>query len=109
MDIQELNEKSEEAADLLMLLASPHRLRILCTLLEGEHSVSELEAVVDLSQSALSQHLARLRGAGIVATRRESQSILYSIADARAERLLEVLAEVFCKPTASANAKRRSK
>ncbi|MBS0241406.1 MAG: helix-turn-helix transcriptional regulator [Proteobacteria bacterium] len=100
MNIQELTEKSQEAAALLTLLANPHRLQILCALLDGERSVSSLAAVVDLSQSALSQHLAKLREADIVATRREAQSIYYTIADERAERLLKVLADIFCKPTA---------
>jgi ArsR family transcriptional regulator, virulence genes transcriptional regulator len=98
MDMQDLTAKSEEAAQLLTLLANANRLRILCELLEGERSVSSLEAVVGLSQSALSQHLAKLREAGVVATRREAQSIYYSLSDERAARLLAVLAELFCKP-----------
>lgn len=81
----------------MSLLSSPHRLRILCALQGGEQSVSALECVVDLSQSALSQHLARLRTAQLVKTRREAQSIYYSIADPRALRVLEVLYEVYCK------------
>ena len=60
--------------------------------------MSALEGVVGLSQSALSQHLARLHEPGIVSTRREAQSIYYSISDERAARLLEALAELFCKP-----------
>lgn len=98
MHIQALPAKTEDAAGLLMLLANPHRLNILCNLLDGERSVSALEAVVGLSQSALSQHLARLRLAGIVTTRREAQTIYYSIADPRAGRILDVLAEIFCAP-----------
>jgi len=105
--MQDLTAKSVEASELLLLLANPHRLRILCALLEGERSVSSLEAVVDLSQSALSQHLARLRQAGTVTTRREAQSIYYSIADVRAERVLEVLAELFCKPATSRSYRRK--
>lgn len=98
MNVQDLTSRSEDAAELLLALANPHRLRILCALLDGERSVSSLEPVVDLSQSALSQHLARLREGGIVATRREAQSIYYSISDDRAERVLTVLADIFCKP-----------
>ena len=109
MDIQELNAKSEEAAALLSLMANPHRLRILCALLEGERSVSSLESVVDLSQSALSQHLARLRMSGVVSTRREAQSIFYAIADDRAGRVLEVLAELFCPPEEAAKRKRKKR
>lgn len=107
MNMQDLTAKSEEAADLLLLLASAHRLRILCALLEGERSVSSLEPVVDLSQSALSQHLARLREAGLVSTRREAQSIYYSIADERAGRVLAVLAEIFCEPKDQSTGRRR--
>ncbi len=102
MNMQELTARSEDAADLLGVLANPCRLRILCALLDGERYVSELVAIVDLSQSALSQHLARLREAGIVSTRREAQTIYYAIADGRARRVLGVLAEIYCPPTRSA-------
>lgn len=109
MNIQELIIRSEQASQLLTLLANPQRLRILCALQEGEQSVTALGDVVDLSQSALSQHLAKLREAGIVSTRREAQSIYYSIADTRAARLLEVLAELFCKPEKSGTRKRKKR
>lgn len=99
MNVQDLTSNSEAAAALLLLLANPHRLQILCTLLDGERSVSELGDVVGLSQSALSQHLAKLREARIVATRREAQSIYYSLADDRAARVLEVLADIYCPPS----------
>jgi DNA-binding transcriptional ArsR family regulator len=98
MNIQELSSRSKEASEFLLMLANPHRMQILCALREGERSVSSLAAVVDLSQSALSQHLARLRQAGIVATRRVAQTIYYSIADEKAGRLLEIMYELFCAP-----------
>ena len=107
MNIQDLSTKSEEAARLLALLANPHRLCILCALQAGEHSVSALGEVVDLSQSALSQHLAKLREAGIVSTRREAQVIHYRVADERAARLLAVLVELFCPDDKSPVRKRR--
>lgn len=107
MNIQDLSAKSEEAAGLLALLANPHRLRVLCALHMGEHSVSALEKVVDLSQSALSQHLAKLREANIVSTRREAQTIYYTIADERAGRLLAVLVELYCPPDKRAASHRR--
>ena len=97
-DIDDFARKSEQAAELLALLANPNRLRILCELLDGERSVSALEPVVGLSQSALSQHLAKLREGGIVTTRREAQTIYYSIADTCTERVMAVLADIFCKP-----------
>lgn len=105
MDIQDFTKNSDEAAELLTLLANARRLHILCELLDGERSVSALEAEVGLSQSALSQHLARLREGGIVGTRREAQTIYYSIADDRVQRILEVLADIFCKPRRSARNK----
>lgn len=107
MNIQDLSTKSEEAARLLALMANPHRLRVLCALQMGEHSVTALEKVVDLSQSALSQHLARLREANIVATRREAQTIYYTIADDRAGRLLTLLVELYCPSNKRAAAPRR--
>lgn len=101
MNIKDLASNSEDAAALLKALANPHRLMILCELHNGERSVSALEAVVPLSQSALSQHLAKLREGGFVATRREAQTIYYSLADRRVARLIGVLHELFCAPAAS--------
>jgi ArsR family transcriptional regulator, virulence genes transcriptional regulator len=101
MNIENLTKKSEEASTLLGLLANPHRLRILCELHKGERSVSHLEQVIDLSQSALSQHLAKLRAAEAVKTRRASQTIYYSIADQRLSRLLGVMYELFCGPSST--------
>lgn len=96
MNLDELITKSEEAASLMGLLANPQRLRILCELQGGERSVGALEAVVDLSQSALSQHLAKLRAAAVVKTRRDAQTIHYSLSDDRLSRLLAVMHEIFC-------------
>ena len=107
MNMQELAANSLEAEELLKALANSHRLMILCELEGGERSVSALEQVVPLTQSALSQHLAKLREGGIVATRREAQTIYYSLSDARVSRLIEVLHELFCAP-AKSRTKRRS-
>jgi len=85
-----------EAAQFLKLLANEHRLLVLCHLLAGERSVGALVEEVGLSQSALSQHLARLREDGLVTFRRESQTLFYSVSDARAERVLAVLKHIFC-------------
>jgi ArsR family transcriptional regulator, virulence genes transcriptional regulator len=101
MNIQDLNKQSEDASQLLTMLANPHRLRILCELHAGERSVSSLEHVIGLSQSALSQHLAKLRAADIVSTRREAQTIYYSVSDPKAAKLLSVLHDLFCAPTKS--------
>lgn len=71
---------------------------ILCRLGEGEVQVAELQASVDLSQSALSQHLAVLRDEGLVSARREGQAVFYRIADPAAVRVIATLAEIFCPP-----------
>jgi DNA-binding transcriptional ArsR family regulator len=96
--IRDLKSDSAKAATFLKAVANGNRLMILCELKGGERSVSALEGVVPLAQSALSQHLARLREEGLVATRREAQTIYYSLADERVARLIDTLAELFCSP-----------
>jgi ArsR family transcriptional regulator, virulence genes transcriptional regulator len=86
------------AAEMLRLLSNEARLMVLCQLSMGEKSVGELNALVGLSQSALSQHLAKLRAEGLVATRREAQTIYYRISDERVSRLVATLYDIFCKP-----------
>jgi DNA-binding transcriptional ArsR family regulator len=108
MNMQDLMASSVEAEELLKALANSHRLMILCELKAGERSVSALEQIVPLTQSALSQHLAKLREGGFVATRREAQAIYYSLADARVARLIEVLHELFCAPAKHRTTRRRS-
>lgn len=90
--------KAGEAAALLKALAHEARLMVLCQLTDGEHAVSALQENSGLSQSALSQHLARLRDEGLVETRREAQTIFYRLADPKAARLLETLAAIYCPP-----------
>lgn len=85
-----------DAAQLLRALANDKRLMLLCTLVTGECSVGELNERVDLSQSALSQHLAVLRKDGLVATRREAQTVYYSLADSPARAILETLHAIYC-------------
>jgi DNA-binding transcriptional ArsR family regulator len=98
LSIAELEASAARAADLLRLLGNEKRLMVLCQLSEGEMSVGAIQARVGLSQSALSQHLARLREQGVVTTRRESQTIHYRIADPAALRIIQTLAELFCPP-----------
>ena len=98
MNVDELRSRAGEAASFLKSIANDRRLIILCELVKGERTVGELEAVAGLSQSALSQHLARLREAGLVKTRRESQSIHYSLADADVSKVIGVLHDVYCRP-----------
>lgn len=98
IDPRELQAKAGEVADLLRTLANDRRLLILCKLVEvGEATVGSLAADVDLSQSALSQHLARMRDEGIVAFRRDAQTIWYRIADPRVETLLATLHRLYCQ------------
>lgn len=95
-DLSQFQENAGRAAALLRLLGNERRLMILCQLVDGELSVGELQPRVGLSQSALSQHLALLREQGIVATRREGQTIHYRIEDAAAMTLIATLADLFC-------------
>ena len=93
----ELERKAGEAAGLLKLLANENRLLILCRLaMAGEMSVTSLVEAGDLSQSALSQHLGKMRDDGLVATRRDAQTIYYRIADKNAARLLALLKDIYC-------------
>ena len=103
----ELQRKAGQATSLLKALANASRLLILCQLAEGEKSVGELERRVGLSQSGLSQHLALLRRKGIVETRREAQSIFYSLASREAGAIMATLYRVFCAKAAAPRATTR--
>ncbi len=93
----EMAARSTDAEKFLKQLANGKRLMILCVLAEGELSVGELNLQVPISQSALSQHLAKLRDAGFVATRRESQTIYYQLADPRVKTIIQSLYKMFCE------------
>ena len=88
----------EPAADLLRSLANPHRLMIVCTLVEGERSVADLERELAIRQPSLSQHLGSLREAGMITPRREAKSVFYRLSDERAIRVVETLHAIFCGP-----------
>lgn len=90
--------KAEEAAELLKSLANRHRLLIVCQLIGGERSVGELAEFLGIRDSTVSQHLALLRKDGIVATRREGQTIYYAIGSAPARAILETLYGIYCAP-----------
>ena len=92
----QMADHAAEAAAFMKQLANRNRLMILCALGEAELSVGELNECVDLSQSALSQHLAALREAGLVLTRRESQVIYYRLAHDGPLQVIEVLQSLFC-------------
>jgi ArsR family transcriptional regulator, virulence genes transcriptional regulator len=96
MDVDRIEQSAADAAKFLKAIANPRRLLILCHLAQGEKSVGQLEAQMNLTQPRLSQELARLRQDGLVCTRRDSRTIHYSIADSRAEILIGHLYELFC-------------
>lgn len=96
MDHTRMAAAARQAEALLKALANRHRLMILCQLVEGEKSVGELAATIELSQSALSQHLARLRADGLVGTRRASQSIYYRLEGTEAEQVIRALYDIYC-------------
>ncbi|MBW8850760.1 MAG: winged helix-turn-helix transcriptional regulator [Xanthomonadales bacterium] len=91
-----MQAQAEQAAELLKALSNPQRLRVMCLLIDGEKTVGEINAEVDLSQSALSQHLAVLREGGLVQTRRESQSVYYSVAAGPVQQLIRTLHDIYC-------------
>jgi DNA-binding transcriptional ArsR family regulator len=90
--------KSAAASDFSKSLANPHRLMILCLLSQGERSVGDLAAALDLRVSTMSQHLALLRRSGLVTTRRDGQTMHYRIEDPDAQRILETLFSIYCEP-----------
>lgn len=93
----QLEAQAAEAVGLLKALANEPRLLVLCHLVEGEElAVGELAQRVGLSQSALSQHLAKLREQKLVCTRKEAQSVFYKVSDPKALRLLALLHDLFC-------------
>lgn len=96
MDLEKLELSARRASTLLKAMSNPHRLMVLCQLVGNERSVGELERVVGLSQSALSQHLARLRHDGLVKTRRSAQSIYYSLAGDEASAVIATLYDLYC-------------
>lgn len=98
MQITELEPRADEAAELLTAMANPKRLLILCHLLDNELSVGELSELVDLGQSPLSQHLAKLRALKLVAARRDGQSIRYRLASDEVAQVLTTLHGIYCAP-----------
>jgi len=98
MNIQELEYNADEAAELLGLLGSPHRLRLLCLLVEKEMPVGALAEATGLRQAAVSQQLTLLRAHKIVKTRREGTSVFYSLDHPGARAVIETLHGIYCKP-----------
>ncbi len=98
IDPNQLAENAEKASQLLKTMSHPSRLMVLCYLMNGECPVSALNEAIPLSQSALSQHLAGLRQAGLVDTRRESQAIYYRLKSKAVSGILETLYRIYCNP-----------
>jgi DNA-binding transcriptional ArsR family regulator len=94
--LTELHDMAEKACELLKAMANEWRLMILCQLAEGEKTVSELQGLLGLSQSALSQHLAILRREKIVRARKHAQSVSYSLSGDEATKVMETLHGLYC-------------
>jgi ArsR family transcriptional regulator, virulence genes transcriptional regulator len=109
MNLQDLSARAADAETFLKALANRYRLMILCELHKGERSVTSLQNVCGLSQSSLSQHLARLREDGLVSTRRESQTIYYSLADKSVSLIIALLHDLYCVDRSAAAATSRKK
>ena len=92
-----LKARADRVALRLALAANPRRLLILCRLAEGDASVGDLQRHAGLGQSAVSQHLAKLRAAGIVAWRRDGQNVIYRLSDPEMAELMAALYDVFCR------------
>jgi DNA-binding transcriptional ArsR family regulator len=101
--MEQMAVHASDAAGLMKALGNESRLMILCALASSERSVGELNEIVPLSQSALSQQLARLRQQGLVTTRRESQTIFYSLTPGPADRIINVLHDIYCGTADDAN------
>lgn len=95
-DMKALEIKAEEVSETLAAMANPKRLLVLCSLLAGEKSAGDLAVIVQLTPAALSQHLGKMRALRLVVTRRDGQTIYYSLASAEVRALLETLYRVYC-------------
>jgi DNA-binding transcriptional ArsR family regulator len=107
-DLSLMQSRAEQASQLLRTLGNAQRLRVLCLLLDGPMSVGQInEQLPGLSQSALSQHLARLRDEGLVNTRRESQTVWYTLPAGPAHAIIATLYGIYCATDALPDASRR--
>ena len=107
INITEMEIAADQASDLLKALSNRHRLLIICQLIDGERSVGDLADFLGLRDSTVSQHLALLRKDGLVAARRDAQTIYYSIVSEPARELLKTLYQVYCAPPKAVKAKRK--
>ena len=91
-----IEERCNEVAHLLKQVAHPNRLKILCYLIEGDKTVSELEELCGASQSSVSQYLAKMKSEKILSSRRDGQSIIYSLSNKEIRKFIEKMKDVFC-------------
>jgi DNA-binding transcriptional ArsR family regulator len=96
MDLQKMQASATRASEMMKLLGHPHRLMILCELKVGEKSVGQLSNTINISQSLVSQHLARMRHENVVTARREAQAVYYALREGEAEKLISTLYEIYC-------------
>jgi DNA-binding transcriptional ArsR family regulator len=96
IDARKMANAAQKASELMKTLGHKDRLMVLCHLASGEKSVGELASLLDIPQSPLSQHLARMRKESLVSTRREAQTIYYSISSGKAGRMVELMHELYC-------------
>jgi DNA-binding transcriptional ArsR family regulator len=109
VNLETMQNAAGEASTLLKGLANPHRLMIVCQLIEGPRSVGQLAAFLGLRDSTVSQHLALMRREGLVATRREGQTIWYAIASPAARAVIETLFALYCAPGQKSRPANRTK
>lgn len=105
IDARKMASAAQQASDLMKTLGHKDRLMVLCHLASGEKSVGELASLLDIPQSPLSQHLARMRKESLVKTRREAQTIYYSISSGKAGRMVELMHELYCSEQAESSSK----
>ena len=98
IDLNQMAQSATRASALMKTLGHKDRLMILCHLAAGEKSVGQIAELLEIPQSPLSQHLSRMRKEGLVDTRREAQTIFYTLKSGEASRIVEVLYELFCEP-----------
>ena len=96
MDLEKMQESAQRASEMMKLLSHPHRLMILCELKVEERSVGVLSDTIGISQSLVSQHLARMRHENVVTSRRDAQVVYYSLKEGEAARVITALYDIFC-------------
>ncbi|KPL53699.1 MULTISPECIES: ArsR/SmtB family transcription factor [Hyphomicrobiales] len=101
-ELEQLMRRAREASDFLKALSHESRLIVLCLLAEKERSVSDLERILSLRQPTISQQLARLRDDRLVKTRRDGNTIYYSLASEEVRQVIALVYSIYCKPGLSA-------